>query len=77
VARPGHNPPPDHLIYPFPSGKWEALNATHYTGDRTSVDGEEGDDLQRHRHLGTTLTFPVDRHHTVKLYASTGVPTRP
>jgi hypothetical protein len=30
----------------------------------------------RHGSLGTTLTFPVDRHHSVKLYASTGVQTR-
>ena len=65
-----------HLIYNFPSGIWAALNATYYTGGRTSVDGEEGDDLQRNWRLGTTLTFPVDRHHSVKLYASTGVQTR-
>ena len=65
-----------HLIYNFPAGIWAALNATYYTGGRTSVDGEEGDDLQRNWRLGTTLTFPVDRHHSVKLYASTGVQTR-
>lgn len=65
-----------HLIYNFPSGIWAALNATYYTGGRTAVDGEEGDDLQRNWRLGTTLTFPLDRHHSVKLYASTGVHTR-
>lgn len=65
-----------HLIYNFPLGIWAALNATYYTGGRTSVDGEEGDDLQRNWRLGTTVTFPVDRHHSVKLYASRGVQTR-
>ena len=65
-----------HLIYNFPSGIWAALNATYYTGGRTTLDGVEGDDLQRNWRLGTTLTFPVDRHHSVKLYASTGVQTR-
>jgi hypothetical protein len=29
-----------HLIYNFPAGIWAALNATYYTGGRTSVDGE-------------------------------------
>ena len=66
-----------HLIYNFPLGIWAALNATYYTGGRTSVDGLEGeDDLQRNWRLGTTLTLPIDRHHSVKLYASTGLQTR-
>jgi hypothetical protein len=65
-----------HLIYNFPRGIWAALNATYYAGGRTSVDGEEGDDLQRNWRLGSTLTFPVDRYNSVRLYASTGVQTR-
>jgi hypothetical protein len=65
-----------HLIYNFPLGIWAALNATYYTGGRTAIDGVEGDDLQSNWRLGATLTLPVNRYNSVKLYASTGVQTR-
>jgi len=65
-----------HLIYNFPRGIWAALNATYYTGGRTTIDGAEGDDLQRNWRLGATLALPVTLHHSIKLYASTGAYTR-
>jgi hypothetical protein len=65
-----------YLIYDFPLGIWAALNATYYTGGRTGIDGVEGGDLQRNWRLGATLTLPVNRHNSVRLYASTGVQTR-
>jgi len=65
-----------HLIYNFPLGIWAALNATYYTGGRTTIDGVQGDDLQRNWRMGATLTFPLDIHNSIKLYASTGVQTR-
>jgi len=64
-----------HLIYNFPWGIWAALNATYYFGGRTTIDGVEGDDLQRNWRLGVTLTLPVNRYNSVKLYAGTGVQT--
>jgi hypothetical protein len=65
-----------HLIYDFGSGIWGALDGTYYTGGRTTVDGVEGDDLQRNARVGATLALPVNRNNSVKLYASTGVSTR-
>jgi hypothetical protein len=65
-----------HLIYNFPRGIWAALNATYYTGGRTSIDGVKGDDLQSNWRFGATLTLPVNRHNSIKLYASTGVYAR-
>jgi hypothetical protein len=65
-----------HLIYTFQSGIWAALNATYYTGGRTTVDGVQGDDLQSNWRLGATLTVPINRTHSVKFYASRGVQTR-
>ncbi len=65
-----------HLIYNFPSGIWAALNATYYTGGRTSIDGVKGDDLQRNWRLGATLTLPLDVHNSLKFFASTGVQSR-
>jgi hypothetical protein len=65
-----------HLIYNFPRGIWAALNATYYTGGRTSIDGVKGDDLQRNWRFGATLTVPINVHHSLKFYASTGAMTR-
>ncbi len=65
-----------HIIYNFPRGIWGSLNATYYTGGRTSIDGEKEDDLQGNWRIGTTFTIPVNLHNSVKLYASTGIQTR-
>jgi hypothetical protein len=65
-----------HLLYSFRSGIWVALDGTYYTGGRTTVDGVQGDDLQQNSRVGANVALPVDRHNSVKLYASTGVSTR-
>ena len=65
-----------HLIYNFRSGIWAALNATHYTGGSTTIDGEKGDDLQRNWRLGATLAIPLNLNNSIKFYASSGVQTR-
>jgi len=58
------------------TGIWAALNGTYFTGGRTAVDGVEGDDLQKNSRAAITVALPVNRNHSVKLYASTGVSTR-
>lgn len=65
-----------HLIYSFRSGVWVALNGTYYTGGRTAVDGVRGDDRLSSSRAGLTVTLPVDRRNSFKLFASTGVSTR-
>lgn len=65
-----------HVILPFRPGLWGALDATYYAGGRTTVNGEEKDNLQQNWRLGATLAVPVDRRNSIKLYASTGVHTR-
>ena len=65
-----------HVLYHFRSGIWAALDITYYTGGRTTIDGVEGNDLQKNTRLGATVALPVNRHNSVKLYASTGVSTR-
>jgi hypothetical protein len=62
-----------HLIYNFGAGVWGALDATYYTGGRTTVDGQKGDNVQENTRLGFTVALPVNRHNSIKLYASTGV----
>lgn len=65
-----------HVVYRLRSGIWMALDGIYYTGGRTAVDGVRGNDLQQNSRTGLTVALPVDRHNSVKLYASTGVSTR-
>ena len=65
-----------HLIYEFPGGTWAAVNATYYAGGRTTLDGAKQNDELANTRLGITLARPVDRHNSVKLYASKGVSVR-
>lgn len=66
-----------HLSYSILApGLWVALDATYYAGGRTTLDGVEGDDLQQNSRVGATIALPVNRHASVKLYASTGVSAR-
>ena len=65
-----------HAIYAFRSGIWAALDGTYFKGGRTSVDGVPARDRQSNARAGLTVALPVDRAHSIKFYASTGVATR-
>jgi hypothetical protein len=65
-----------HVIYSFANKIWAAVGVTYYTGGRTTIDGVTGDDLQQNWRTGFTVTFPVNRNHSVKVYGSSGVSTR-
>lgn len=65
-----------HLTYTYPSGTWISLNGTYFSGNRTTINGVRNDNLQTNSRAGVTLALPVDRNHSVKLYASTGAWTR-
>jgi hypothetical protein len=65
-----------HLVYGFKSGVWVALDGTYYRGGQTTIDGVEGDDLQENSRVGLTFALPVNRHNSIKVFASTGATTR-
>jgi hypothetical protein len=65
-----------HAIYEFKRGIWASLDATYFTGGRTTISGTLNDDRQENWRLGGTLAFPLDARNSVKLYASTGVSAR-
>lgn len=65
-----------HLTYNLGSGNWLALDAVYYTGGRSTIDGVQGNDLQKNTRFGATYAYAIDRHHSLKLHASTGVFTR-
>lgn len=65
-----------HVVHSFDNGVWLALDGTWYSGGRTTINGIEKDNLQSNTRAGLTLAVPVDRHHSVKFYASSGTSTR-
>lgn len=65
-----------HAIYGLRSGIWASIDATYFTGGRTTVSGTRNDDLQQNWRVGGTLALPVDRRNSIKLYGSSGVSAR-
>jgi hypothetical protein len=65
-----------HLIFEFAGGSWLALNTNYYTGGRTTVDGVEQNDELGNSRVGATFAWPLDRNHSIKLYASEGISVR-
>jgi hypothetical protein len=65
-----------HAIYNFRSGIWVAVDGTYYTGGRPTVDGVESGEALSNARVGLTVAFPVNRHNSVKVYASSGVAAR-
>ena len=65
-----------HIIHGFQNGIWLALDGTFYTGGRTTVNGARQNNLQSNTRTGLTVALPVDRYHSVKIYASTGTSSR-
>lgn len=65
-----------HVIYNLKYGIWCALDGTYYWGGQTAVNGAKGDTFQENTRVGATLALPINRHNSVKLYASSGVSTR-
>jgi len=65
-----------HIIYNLKSEIWFSLDGTYYWGGQTAINGVKGDTLQENSRVGATLSLPINRHNSVKLYASSGVSTR-
>ena len=65
-----------HFEYNFKRGIWLALDGTYYWGGTTTINGVEGNNLQKNTRLGGTLAIPLNLHNSLKLYLSSGVSTR-
>jgi len=64
-----------HVTYSFGPGIWAALSGTYDYGGRTTVDGQQNDDLQQNSRVGATLSLPVNQNNSIKFFASTGIHT--
>jgi hypothetical protein len=65
-----------HLVYGFRSGIWVSVDATYFAGGRTTLNGDQNNDLQQNWRVGGTVAVPVDRANSVKFYLSTGLSAR-
>jgi hypothetical protein len=65
-----------HAIYGLRAGAWASLDATYFTGGRTTLDGIVNHDLERNWRLGLTLAAPVTPRASLKLNVSKGVVAR-
>jgi hypothetical protein len=65
-----------HVVYSFSRGIWASVDSTYFFGGRTAVNGINNDDRLETWRLGATLSIPIARHHSIKLFGSTGVSTR-
>ena len=54
-------------------GIWGSVDATYFTGGRTTLDGVLNNDLQRNCRLGATFALPMDARNSIKVYLSSGV----
>ena len=61
-----------HISYTFAPSLWLGLDAAYFNGGRTTVDGVKNDDRLEGTRFGLTLAVPVNRYHSIKLYAATG-----
>jgi hypothetical protein len=65
-----------HVVRNLNRGYWIALDATHYSGGQTQIDGVQGRDRQSNERIGVTLSVPVNPQQSVKINFSSGVSTR-
>jgi hypothetical protein len=65
-----------HLIYNFSPSLWGALDATYYSGGRTTVNDTLNNDLQQNWRWGGVLAQSLDIRNSIKLYFSSGVVAR-
>lgn len=65
-----------HGGYNFRPGLWLAVDAAHYSGGQTTVNGVEKQDMQENSRYGTTLSVPLGPGWQTKFAYSKGFATR-
>lgn len=65
-----------HLTYTFKNKIWLSYGMTYFTGGETRVAGVVSNDLQDNSRTGFTAAIPINKYHSLKILASTGLSTR-
>jgi hypothetical protein len=64
-----------HLTYRFGPRIWLAGDTNFYKGGRTAVDGVKHLDLQSNSRIGSTFSWALDQHHSLRASISRGAYT--
>lgn len=65
-----------HAIYYFQNTAWVSVDATYFTGGQSFVNGKPISGNQENWRFGTTMSYPVNKHNSIRLSASTGAYSR-
>ncbi len=65
-----------HAIYCFQNTAWISVDATYFTGGQSYVNGNPISGSQENWRFGTTMSYPVNKHNSIRLSASTGAYSR-
>ena len=65
-----------HLEYNLRPGAWASFDANYYTGGATTKDGKTAGESQENWRVGGTLSLPITRYQSIKLYGTTGIYSR-
>jgi hypothetical protein len=65
-----------HIVRSFQSGLWLAIDWNHYRGGESRTNAVPNADFQSNERFGLTLSQPINRRQSIKLYASNGISTR-
>ncbi len=65
-----------HISYQFISGPWIAIDGAYADGGRISINEIKQTTFQKNWRIGGAITWPLNRQHSIKLIAHTGVYTR-
>lgn len=66
----------NHLSYEFKPGIWLAVSVGRATLGETVVNGIEKNDIQKNTRTGVAFAYRLNKKHSIKLAATTGVTTR-
>ena len=62
-----------HVIYYFPNTSYVSADATYFTGGQKYVNGISIAGSQENWRFGSTFSYPVNKHHSIRLTGSKGV----
>jgi hypothetical protein len=65
-----------HAIYYFQNTAWISVDAAYFTGGQAYVNGNPISGSQENWRFGTTMSYPVNKHNSIRLSASTGAYSR-
>jgi hypothetical protein len=65
-----------HAVYYFENTAWISVDATYFTGGQSYLNGNPISGSQENWRYGSTMSYPVNKHNSIRLSASTGAYSR-